>query len=119
MKHTRRTLIVIAALLFVIACGALFNRVPGVVTLEAQSLPITRTLAWDANALSDMVTHYVVRQDGAVLGSPTGTTQTVTITTLGMHTFAVRAVSLWGESVDAVLVVNVVVPGTVRNIAIR
>ena len=117
-----KKLLIAVVILLLIACATFWPTlvpIPGTVTIIAQSLPITRTLAWDANATSDMVTNYVVRQDSVIIGSPTGTTQPITITTLGTHTFAVRAVSLWGESVDSLLIVNVVLPSAVRNVRIQ
>jgi hypothetical protein len=84
--------------------------ISGVIVVHAQSLPKNVTLAWDANPVSDGVTNYVVRLDGVIVGSPTGTTQACVITTAGLHVFAVRAVNLWAESPDATLTVNVVVP---------
>jgi hypothetical protein len=90
-----------------------------IITVEAQSLPKTVTLAWDANAPSDNVSNYVVRLDGVVVGSPTGTTQLVTITTAGLHTLAVRAVNMWAESPDSTLTVNVVVPVKPANLRLQ
>lgn len=110
----KRLLLLGLAVLIVTACSLFLKPsapwVPGTITLEAQTLPITKTLAWDANPASDAVTNYVVRLDGVIIGSPVTTTQLFTITTLGSHTLAVRAVNLWGESVDTTLTVNVVLP---------
>jgi hypothetical protein len=109
----QRSLIVVAMLFVFVACASFWPKPPalsGVVTIEAQTLPIARTVAWDANAASEAVTNYVVRLDGVVIGSPTGTTQAISITTLGVHVVAVRAVNVWGESVDATLTINVVAP---------
>lgn len=92
---------------------------PGEITIYAQTLPVVKTVAWDANPASDAVTNYVVRLDGAIIGSPTGTTQAVTFTTAGAHTVAVRAVNLWGESPDTTLAVNVVIPAKPANIRIQ
>jgi hypothetical protein len=92
--------------------------IPGVIVLRAQTLPVTVTLAWDANPASDNVTNYVVRLDGVVVGSPTGTSQLCTITTAGLHTFAVRAVNLFAESPDSTLTVNVVVPRGPTNLRV-
>jgi len=90
-----------------------------VVTLEAQTLPITKTVAWDANAPADAVTNYVVRLDAAIVGSPVGTTQLVTFTSLGTHTITVVAQNLWGVSAPATLVVNVIAPTTPANIRLQ
>jgi len=90
-----------------------------VVTLEAQSLPITKTVAWDANAASDNVTHYVVRLDGVIIGSPTATSMLFTVTTVGAHTLSVTAVNLWDSSAPTTLAFNVVVPSRSVNLVIR
>ena len=92
---------------------------PVEITLEAQTLPITKTLAWDPNPAADAVTNYTVRQDGVVLGNPTGTTQAVTFTTVGTHTLTVTATNLWGTSAPATLVVNVVVPAVPGNMRLQ
>jgi hypothetical protein len=112
----KRTLLITSVLLAVVACATFLKPsapvVGKLVTIHAQSLPIMRTVAWDANPASDNVTMYVVRLDGVVVGAAvTGTTHPITITAAGPHTVAVRAVNLWGESPDAVLNFNVVVPG--------
>lgn len=92
----------------------------GVVTLEAQSLPITKTLAWDAPTTGTPADSYIVKQDGTQIGTPTGTTQPITITTLGSHTFTIQSVStLWGAGGTATLTVNVVVPNAPTNSRIQ
>jgi len=95
-----------------LSCGA-------VVTVEAQSLPVTKTVAWDANPVTDNVTNYVVRLDGVVIGSPTATSMLFTVTTAGAHTLSVTAVNLWAESAPGTLAFNVVVPGRSTNLVIR
>lgn len=115
----RRILIAIVVLFFLAACAGWFHHTPLVITIEAQSLPITRTLTWDANAASDGVLNYVVTQDGVDIGSPTGVTQPFTITALGTHTFTVKAINLWGESPTGTLTVNVVLPGKPANVRIQ
>jgi hypothetical protein len=118
----KRSLILTALLLVIVACATFMPKPPalsGVITIEAQSLPIARTVAWDANAPGDAVINYVVRLDGVVIGSPTGTTQAISITTLGVHVVAVRAVNAWGESVDATLTVNVVAPAKPANLRLQ
>jgi hypothetical protein len=87
----------------------------GMAVLVAQSLPFSGTLAWDANQASDEVTHYVVRQDGVVIGQPTGTTQAVTITTAGPHTWTIVAVNFWASSAPLTYSRNVTVPGVPGN----
>lgn len=113
-------LFVALAILALIACADLLR--PGrpggggLVTLEAQTLPITKTLVWDAGANADS---YVVVQDGAQIGTPAALTQSITISTLGQHTFSVTSVNLWGTSTPTTLTVNVVSPGGSGNIRIR
>lgn len=106
----KRRLIIIGILFTALAVWSFYDK-SKITVIHAQSLPKTVTLAWDANPPSDGVTNYVVRLDGVIVGSPTGTTQNCTITTAGLHVFAVRAVNIWAESPDATLTVNVVVPG--------
>jgi hypothetical protein len=109
----KRLLLVLGIRTVIWACASLLPKppvLPGVITVYAQSLPITRTVAWDANPASDGVTNYVVRLDNVVIGSPTTTSLPFTITTAGTHTLAVRAVNLWAESPDSTLVINVIVP---------
>ena len=89
-----------------------------VVRLDAQTLPITRTLAWDApiaDPNTGAVEFYVVRLDGTEVGRPTATTQSVTFTTLGSHTLTVTAENQWGSSAPVSLTVIVRAPGSPRN----
>lgn len=89
--------------------------------IYAQSLPITKTVAWDANAASDNVTSYTLRLDTGTPSTvvPPATTGTVTFTTAGTHTITVTATNVWGTSPPATLVVNVVVPGAPGNVRIQ
>lgn len=111
--------LLLGAVLVVLVSGLSFWACLGMVTVEAQSLPITRTVAWDANAASDNVTNYVVRLDGVVIGSPTTTSMPFTVTTAGAHTLSVTAVNLWAESAPTTLAFNVVVPSRSANLVIR
>lgn len=93
---------------------------PFIVTVHAQTLPATKTLAWDcASCAADGVTGFQVTLDGATAGTPTGMTQAVTFTTAGAHTLTVRSVNLWGTSTPATLQVNVVVPTAPANMRIQ
>jgi hypothetical protein len=116
----KRIAAVTIALVIAAACVSLWRPgapgMGGVVTLEAQTLPISRTLAWDAGANADS---YIVTQDGTPIGTPVGLTQPISIATLGSHTFSVVSVNLWGQSAPATLTVNVVSPGQSGNIRIR
>jgi hypothetical protein len=118
----KRLTLVLGILAIVWACASLLPKpptLPGVITLYAQSLPKTMTVAWDANPVTDNVTNYVVRLDGVVIGSPTATSLPFTITTAGTHTLAVRAVNLWAESPDSTLVINVIVPAKPTRLRIQ
>mgnify|MGYP003334732990 CR=1 FL=1 len=86
--------------------------------LYAQSLPVTKTLAWDANPASDAVTNYTVRLDGTVIGNPTTPTQAFTINTAGLHTLSVTATNTWGTSQASTLSLNVVVPSAPANLRV-
>lgn len=92
---------------------------PGVTTVYAQTLPITKTVMWDPNPPEDAVINYVVRLDGVVIGSPTGVEQVFTVSTAGTHTLTVVAVNAWGESSPGTLVINVVLPTAVKNVRIK
>ena len=87
----------------------------GVAILAAQSLPVTKTLAWDANPVAEGVLHYTVTMDGVLVGAPTATTQAVTFTTPGAHTLTVSATNQWDTGPASTLLVTVVIPtGTVN-----
>ena len=108
-------------LLALVACSVLTPNptplpIPGVVTLYAQTLPITKTLTWIASANADS---YVVTQDGTQIGTPTAITQPITITTVGSHTFTVAAKNIWGTSAATPLTVNVVLPSTPTGLGIQ
>lgn len=119
----KRTIAVVAVILALVACATFLTPnkpgLPGTVTLVAQSLPIQRTVVWDANPVGDAVINYVVRLDGAVVGSPTAASQPITITALGAHTISVVAVNSWSESTPATLAINVVGPGKPTGLRIQ
>ena len=123
IDKTYRQLLTLAfglAIIGLIACAIFPPSNSGLfVTIEAQSLPIARTVLWDANAASDAITNYVVRLDNTIVGSPTGTSQPITITTLGTHTVSVTAVNLWGVSAPTTLTINVVAPAQVVNLRLQ
>lgn len=99
------------------ACAVAINH--GVVVVHAQTLPATKTLAWDANPAGDGVINYVVKLDTVTIGTPAGLTQAVTFTTAGMHTLTVAAVNTWGTGPATTLNVNVVVPGNPNNLRLQ
>lgn len=93
-----------------------------VVVLSAQSLPLTRTLAWDApvvDATHTAADSYIVRLDGTTIGTPTTTTQSVTFQTAGAHTLTVQSVNTWGAGGTATLNVLVLVPAAPGNLRIN
>ena len=118
-----KRLLLALLVLGLVACSLIFTKppipIPGMVTIYAQTLPITKTLVWDANAPTDAVTNYTVRLDGAVAGSPTAPSQAVTFTTVGAHVLTVTATNLWGTSTPATLTVNVAPPASSANLRIQ
>ena len=90
-----------------------------IIKIRAQALPITRTATWDANPANENVTNYTVTLDGAAVGNPTGNTQQVVFTTVGMHELKVTATNLWGTSTAATLNINVIVPTSPKNTKIQ
>jgi hypothetical protein len=81
----------------------------------AQSLPATKTFAWDARPVNESVSSYTVRLDGVTIGNPTGTTQQFTITTTGTHVLTVTATNTWGTSSPSTLNFLVIVPSSPAN----
>ncbi|MCR4375638.1 MAG: hypothetical protein NUW22_12395 [Acidobacteria bacterium] len=112
----KRNLLIVLALLVALACASLF-RGRGV-TVYAQSLPITKTVAWDqTDEATAGVLNWTVRLDGTIVGSPTVKEQAITLATVGAHTVTVTATNLWGVSSPATLTFTVVLaaaPGNVR-----
>ncbi len=101
-------------------CALLFRpggpsgpNIPGVITVYAQTLPITKVFAWDANPASEQVTSYHPAFDGASLGQvlPTAPLQVpFTITSLGPHTLTIHARNFWGDGPVATININVQTP---------
>ena len=89
------------------------------VRVYAQTLPATKTLAWDVNPIVDAVLNYTVTLDGIVVGNPVMTTQLVTFTTAGAHVLTVTATNIWGVGPAATLNVTVIVPGRPNNVHIQ
>jgi PKD repeat protein len=63
--------------------------------------------------------NYTVSLDGVVVGTPTGTSQTVTFPTAGNHTLTLTATNTFGTSAPATLTVNVIVPGKPANLRLQ
>lgn len=120
MTKTLKRWFVTILIVGTMACASLFPKAPHmgnmVVTLEAQTLPINKTLGWNAQANTDS---FIVKLDGTQIGTPTGITQAVTITTLGSHTFSVAAVNIWGQSSPTTLTVNVISPNAPAGLNIQ
>lgn len=110
--------LLIGALVTVAAVLTVWWSRPAVVVLHAQTLPITKTLVWDASVPTEQVTNYVVKLDGVTIGSPTSPSQVFTITSPGPHTLSVSAVNPWGSSTDATLAINVVLPSRPNNLRV-
>ena len=91
-----------------------------IVVLRAQTLPVTKTVAWDANPSAEQVLTYTVTLDGAGPITVTAplTSAPVTFATAGTHTLRVTATNLWGTSAPAVLVVDVRLPANVGGLRI-
>ena len=108
MREPMRLIIVIALLL-----GA------WLVAGEAQSLPVTRTVEWDASPAADQTIDYTVTFDGVVVGTTSSTSLPVTFSSLGAHTLTVTARNVWGAGPAGVLNVVVSAPGAATGIRIR
>ena len=111
----RRIIITVSILVALVACSFLFPKppivIPGVIVIEAQTLPITKNLAWDQpDEIINSVTSWTVRLDTIVIGSPTTKIQPFTITTLGPHVLTVVANNIWTSSAPTTLNINVVAP---------
>ena len=90
-----------------------------VAIVSAQSLPVTKTLAWDPNPPAEGVLHYTVTMDGVIVGSPTATTQAVIFTTPGAHTLTVSATNQWDTGPASPLVVTVIIPTMTVNLRLQ
>lgn len=113
-----RLALVLSVVALVFCAGKLPPVFPsGTVTIEAQTLPITKTVSWTAPP--GTIDSYTVRLDGAVVGSPTGTSQAVTFTTLGLHTITVVATNIWASSPPGTLTVNVAPPSAPTNLTLQ
>lgn len=93
----------------------------------AQSFPVTRTAAWDANAPEDVVTEYLLKIDnGEAIHVASSSIDAAcncykvpfTITVAGVHTIKVSAVNEFGESADASATINVQLARVVKGVRI-
>jgi hypothetical protein len=89
------------------------------IVIHAQSLPVTKTLAWNPNAVGDAVINYNVSLDGTSIGNPTSTSQAFTITAVGPHTLSVSATNQWGTGPSTLLNFTVVLPGAPSGLGIK
>lgn len=89
--------------------------------------PVTVTLAWNPNPLTELVTSYTVSIDNSPGSNvsalsrcdATECTTTIVVPTSGMHTIRVVAINMWGSSLPAELTFNANSPGRSGNIRIR
>lgn len=124
MTRSRTLRLFVVLLAFTPACAACATsrNVPGVLVLEAQTLPLMRTLTWKAPAVDathEAADSYTVSLDGVVVGTPTTLTQVITFATLGPHTVSVTAMNVWSTSPPAVLMVNVAPPNSASGLAFK
>lgn len=112
----RRLLIL---LLVIVACATVGRRPPGVITIHAQSLPVTKTVAWDANPASDAIVNYTVTLDAGPPVNTANVTQAVIFATAGTHVIHLTATNLWGTSPETTLTVNVVMPARPTSIRLQ
>lgn len=110
-----RLILVALSLAALSACG------PRSFVLYAQSLPITKTIAWDANPVSDAVSTYSLWLDTGIVSTIAAPllTGTVVFTTPGVHVIHLTATNTWGTSPEATLTVNVVVPGKPTGLRVQ
>lgn len=110
-KINRLILVLCALVVFAYCAHVVVPPMPiGVVVVEAQSLPIAKTLVWSANPATDNVTNYTVTEDGTVIGNPTVPSQSITFNSLGTHTLTVTATNSFGTSGPATLTIVVQLP---------
>jgi len=109
---------VLLVAIFIAGYGMSCGKFTGTVVLEAQALPATKILVWDANPASDEVINYTVRFDGVIIGSPIIPEMAFTITTVGAHNLSVTATNLWGTSTPTTLNFTVIIPGNSQNLRI-
>lgn len=123
MKKFYRVVLILAVAFVTtgISCGGNGGVINGPfrVTIFAQSLPITKTLVWDANPPGDMVTNYTVKYDNQIIGNPVTTSQLFTVDTAGTHRLTVSATNAWGTSTDTFIDINVVIPLAPRNLRVQ
>ena len=113
----KRILLIIS----IVAVAAMFSACKAdIFTVYAQSLPVTKTAAWNANPVSDAVINYTLRLDGIVVNNNiTSTTQQFTITTAGAHVLTLTATNQWGTSPATTLNFNVVIPAAPAGLSIQ
>ncbi len=121
-------------LLGVLACATMVPTppsvpLPGVVTIEAQTLPYTIKLAWDNNPAADNITNYNLIVDGVTtsisttLCSNTGCFTQTDLTALGVHQISVTATNQFGTSpvsgcVSCSMTINLQAPLAPKNLRI-
>ncbi len=126
MTHTRRLALIALVPVLVLTMGAV---APRKVTVKAQSLPVTRQIAWDQNgAVAEGIIDFTVTFDGvtrtvtaavACTPDPQKCQTPQVFATTGTHSLTVTANSLWGSSAPAALTVVVTLPHSPSGITIK
>lgn len=114
--------ILVASLTMLAIMALIFCAHPTLVVIHAQSLPVTKTVSWDASivdATHSAPANYVVKLDGVTIGSPTSLSQPFTISTPGAHALALTAVNTWGTSAPSTLNFTVSVPNLPTSLQIN
>jgi hypothetical protein len=133
MRLKRRVIIWTAIAIAMLACGSkavLPIPVPGVVTLTAQTVPISLLVQWTYTNLPAGAplpgTTFTVTLDGATVATASGDTErspfsaTISVPSLGPHTIAVTTSNLYGTTpATTPLAINVVLPPAAQNITVQ
>lgn len=96
-------------------------------TLSVSALAATINIGWDASPAADQVTKYVIYEQvgtnwvklgevNAVPGTPP--TYAIQNATIGVHTYAVAAVNVWGESTKSTPITTPPSAGTPANVRV-
>jgi len=110
-----KKLLLVALIFASVSCSKIDN----VITIHAQTLPITKTFAWDALPSEQQIINYNVTLDKVAVASPVTNSQQVTFTTAGIHVLTVSGTNTWGTGPSATLIINIILPGTVINLGIK
>jgi len=95
--------------------------VGGGFVILAQTLPITKTVIWDANDASEGVLFYSLGLDDEprmTINAPAHQ-GSVTFRTPGVHVIKVNATNFWATSADTTLTVTVIAPSSPTGVTIQ